>query len=192
LGATRTGLKLSTYFSGVKLRWLIDHHELYAKLMRKMISCSVLSSRGSFMWVLSLLVTSFSKCPLKRLTDRKIHVTEVSNASRTLLMNIKTLQWDPVLLKFFRIKLSVLPKIVSSSQVYGEVEHGPLKGVKIGGLIGDQQGALVGNKCFHQGEAKCTFGTGAFLLFNTGNDVVKSDSGLLGTVVPPLIKYHLF
>ena len=123
-----------------------------------------------------------SKNLSKRLTDGKLHVTEVSNASRTLLMNIKTLQWDSVLLKFFRIKPSVLPKIVSSSQVYGEVEHGLLKGVKIGGLIGDQQGALVGNKCFHQGEAKCTFGTGAFLLFNTGNTIVKSNSGLLGTV----------
>ena len=111
-------------------------------------------------------------------------MTEVSNASRTLLLNIKTLQWDPVLLTFFGIKQSVLPKIVSSSQVYGEVEHGSLKGVKIGGLIGDQQGALVGNKCFRQGEAKCTFGTGAFLLFNTGNDVVKSDNGLLATVGP--------
>jgi len=103
-------------------------------------------------------------------------------------MNIKTLQWDPVLLKFFRIKPSVLPEIVSSSQVYGEVNHGPLKGVTIGGLIGDQQGALVGNKCFHHGEAKCTFGTGAFLLFNTGNDVVRSDSGLLGTVRSSLRK----
>ena len=115
-------------------------------------------------------------------------MTEASNASRTLLMNIKTLQWDPVLLKFFRIKPSVLPKIVSSSQVYGEVGHGSLKGVRIGGLIGDQQGALVGNKCFHQGEAKCTFGTGAFLLFNTGNDVVKSDNGLLGTVCSSPLK----
>ena len=99
-------------------------------------------------------------------------------------MNIKTLQWDPVLLKFFQTKPSVLPEIVSSSQVYGEVEHGALKGVKIGGLIGDQQGALVGNKCLHQGEAKCTFGTGAFLLFNTGNEVVKSSNGLLSTVSP--------
>jgi len=104
-------------------------------------------------------------------------------------MNIKTLQWDSVLLKFFGVKPSVLPKIVSSSQVYGEVEHGLLKGIKIGGLIGDQQGALVGNKCFRQeGEAKCTFGTGAFLLFNTGNNVVKSNNGLLGTVgYPPRI-----
>ena len=97
-------------------------------------------------------------------------------------MFIKTLQWDPILLNFFQIKPSTLPKIVSSSQVYGEVAHGPLNGVKIGGLIGDQQGALVGNKCFHQGEAKCTFGTGAFLLFNTGNDIVRSENGLLGTV----------
>jgi glycerol kinase len=83
---------------------------------------------------------------------------------------------------------------LSSSQVYGEVEHGMLKGVKIGGLIGDQQGALVGNKCFHQREAKRTFGTGAFLPFNTGNEVVKSNNGLLGTVVsshpPPLRTAH--
>lgn len=134
------------------------------------------------MWVSFLLTVRSSKHPLKRLTDGKVHVTEVSNASRTLLMNIKTLQWDPVLLKFFQIKPSVLPEILSSSQVYGEVEHGLLKGVKIGGLIGDQQGALLGNKCFREGEVKCTFGTGAFLLFNTGNNIVKSDSGLLGTV----------
>jgi glycerol kinase len=97
-------------------------------------------------------------------------------------MNVRTLQWDPALLKFFGFKSSILPKLVSSSEVYGTVSSGALKGVKIGGLVGDQQGALVGNKCLRQGEAKCTYGTGAFLLFCTGDDVVKSEHGLLTTV----------
>lgn len=167
----------------MKLRWLIDHDETVRKAHEE--DDILFGTIESWIVYVSFVSPSSRKSPeylLKRLTDRKLHVTEVSNASRTLLMNIKTLRWDPVLLKFFQIKPSALPKIVSSSQVYGELEHGPLKGVKIGGLIGDQQGALVGNKCFHQGEAKCTFGTGAFLLFNTGNDIVKSDNGLLGTV----------
>ncbi len=117
----------------------------------------------------------------QRLTD-KIHITDVTNASRTLLMNLNTLQWDPVLLKFFEIKDSVLPKIVSSSEVYGELQSTVLKGVKVAGLAGDQQAALIGNKCFRQGEAKCTYGTGAFLLFCTGDEVVLSKHGLLSTV----------
>jgi glycerol kinase len=97
-------------------------------------------------------------------------------------MNVKTLEWDPVLLRFFDLKESILPRIVSSSEVYGSVARGALKGVPIGGLVGDQQGALVGNKCLTQGEAKCTYGTGAFLLFCTGKDAVKSEHGLLTTV----------
>ena len=97
-------------------------------------------------------------------------------------MNINTLTWDPVLTKFFELKDSVLPKIVSSSQVYGECAYGALKGVKIAGLAGDQQAALIGNKCLKEGEAKCTYGTGAFLLFCTGSDIVLSDHGLLSTV----------
>jgi glycerol kinase len=97
-------------------------------------------------------------------------------------MNVRTLKWDSALLKFFGFKESMLPRIVSSSEVYGAVASGSLKGVRIGGLVGDQQGALVGNKCLRQGEAKCTYGTGAFLLFCTGADVVKSDHGLLTTV----------
>ena len=111
-----------------------------------------------------------------------LHVTEVTNASRTLLMNLRTLEWDPVMLDFLEIRRSVLPKIASSSEVYGEISYGSLKGVKIGGLVGDQQGALVGNKCLRQGEAKCTYGTGAFLLFCTGEDIVSSAHGLLSTV----------
>jgi glycerol kinase len=97
-------------------------------------------------------------------------------------MNVRTLKWDPALLKFFGYKDSMLPTIVSSSEVYGTVASGSLKGVRIGGLVGDQQGALVGNKCLRQGEAKCTYGTGAFLLFCTGDEVVKSNHGLLTTV----------
>jgi glycerol kinase len=97
-------------------------------------------------------------------------------------MDITTLQWSPVLLNFFSIKPSILPKIVSSSEVYGELTRGVMKGVKIGGLVGDQQGALVGNKCLRQGEAKCTYGTGAFLLFCTGSEIVRSTHGLLSTV----------
>jgi glycerol kinase len=110
------------------------------------------------------------------------HISEVTNASRTLLLNIRTLEWDPVLLQFFGIRESVLPRLVSTSEVYGNLAYGPLKGVPLGGLVGDQQGALIGNKCLTQGEAKCTYGTGAFLLFCTGTDIVYSNHGLLSTV----------
>ena len=97
-------------------------------------------------------------------------------------MNLTTLKWDPLLLNFFEIKPSVLPRIVSSSEVYGECAGGALKGVKIAGIAGDQQAALIGNKCLKQGEAKCTYGTGAFLLFCTGEEVVRSRNGLVATV----------
>ena len=110
------------------------------------------------------------------------HISEVTNASRTLLLNIRTLEWDPVLLRFFGLRESVLPRLVSTSEVYGNLAYGPLKGVPLGGLVGDQQGALIGNKCLTQGQAKCTYGTGAFLLFCTGTDIVYSNHGLLSTV----------
>ena len=110
------------------------------------------------------------------------HISEVTNASRTLLLNIRTLEWDSVLLQFFGIRESVLPRLVSTSEVYGNLAYGPLKGVPLGGLVGDQQGALIGNKCLTQGQAKCTYGTGAFLLFCTGTDIVYSNHGLLSTV----------
>ena len=111
-----------------------------------------------------------------------LYITEPTNASRTLLLNIRTLKWDPRLLKFFGLKESILPRLASTCEVYGEIASGALQGVKIGGLVGDQQGALIGNKCLTQGEAKCTYGTGAFLLFCTGDDIVYSDHGLLSTV----------
>ena len=113
---------------------------------------------------------------------KNLHISEVTNASRTLLLDLHTLKWSPAMLSFFGLRQSILPKLVSSSETYGHIAAGPLKGVPIAGLVGDQQGALVGNKCFAQGEAKCTYGTGAFLLFNTGKKPVKSQNGLLTTV----------
>lgn len=97
-------------------------------------------------------------------------------------MNLRTLEWDDRMLKFFDLRPTILPKLVSSSEVYGLIADGLLKGTPIGGLVGDQQGALVGNKCLKGGEAKCTYGTGAFLLFCTGSEIVESSHGLLSTV----------
>ena len=97
-----------------------------------------------------------------------LHVTDVTNASRTQLMRLDTLAWDDELLKTFSIPRALLPRIVSSSEVYGEVATGPLRGVPIAGILGDQQAALVGQTCFRPGEAKNTYGTGCFLLMNTG------------------------
>jgi glycerol kinase len=121
-----------------------------------------------------------------------IHIAEVTNASRTLLLNIRTLQWEISILNFFGLRKSILPKLVSTSQVYGNLFAGPLKGVPVGGLVGDQQGALIGNKCLKAGEAKCTYGTGAFLLFCTGGDVVTSNNGLLSTVRLRVVSFPQF
>jgi glycerol kinase len=110
-----------------------------------------------------------------------VHVTEVTNASRTLLMNIHTLTWDPYLLSFFDIPEAILPEIRPSMGSYG-VGRGPLAGVPIAAALGDQQAALFGQTCFAAGEAKCTYGTGSFLLLNTGHELVTSTHGLLTTV----------
>jgi glycerol kinase len=110
---------------------------------------------------------------------------DVTNASRTLLFSLQSLQWYPPLLKFFNFRPSILPKIVSSSEVYGLIHPNletPLTGVPIAGIVGDQQAALVGNKCLRKGEAKNTYGTGSFVLFNTGEEVVRSENGLISTV----------
>lgn len=115
-------------------------------------------------------------------TNGGVHISDVSNASRTLLLNLRTLEWDPVLLDFFGLKASILPTLVSSSEVYGKISYGKLKGIEIAGLAGDQQAALVGNKCLKSGEAKCTYGTGAFFLFCTGEEVAESKAGLISTV----------
>ncbi|KAF8523603.1 hypothetical protein JB92DRAFT_2883279 [Gautieria morchelliformis] len=164
-----SGLPLSTYFSGIKLRWMLDH---YPEVSMAHESDDLLFGTVES-WILYNLTGG---------VQGGIHVTDPTNASRTLLMDLRKLEWSPPLLNFFGFRSSILPKLVSSSQVYGSIASGSLKGVKIAGIVGDQQGALVGNKCFKEGEAKCTYGTGAFLLFTTGLEPVKSMNGLISTV----------
>lgn len=110
------------------------------------------------------------------------HITDVTNASRTMFMNLRTRTWDQRLLDFFGVPKHMLPTIVSSAENYGNMQWGPLEGVPIMGCLGDQQAALVGQKCFQVGEAKNTYGTGAFLLMNVGDEPVISKNGLLSTV----------
>ena len=160
-----SGLPISTYFSAIKLRWMMHHHT------------SVQEAYDND----TLLVGTVDSWILYHLLDKQ-HITDPSNASRTLLLDLDSLMWSETLLEFFELKKSILPKVVSSSEVYGELKDGPLKGVRISGIAGDQQAALVGNKCFKNGEAKCTYGTGAFLLFCTGHRVVRSSHGLISTI----------
>ncbi|KAF8576472.1 glycerol kinase [Ramaria rubella] len=163
------GLPLSTYFSGMKLRWMLDH---YPEVNKAHESDDLLFGTIES-WILFNLTGGI---------QGGLHVSDPTNASRTLLMDLRSLEWSTPLLEFFGFRRSILPKLVSSSEVYGTITSGALKGVKIAGIVGDQQGALVGNKCFKEGEAKCTYGTGAFLLFTTGLEPVKSVNGLISTV----------
>jgi glycerol kinase len=111
-----------------------------------------------------------------------LHVTDVTNASRTMLMDLATCAWDEELLRTFNIPAACLPQIVSSSQIYGEIVSNPLRGTKLAGMLGDQQAALVGQTCFAPGEAKNTYGTGSFMLMNTGTAPMPSKAGLLTTL----------
>lgn len=160
-----TGLPLASYFSGLKLKWLLDH----------IPGARAKAAAGE------VLFGTVDCWLLWHLTQGK-HVTDVTNASRTQLMNLHTLQWDPELLQTFDIPAAVLPSIASSSEVYGEVAQGALAGVPIAGILGDQQAALVGQACFQPGESKNTYGTGCFLLMNTGERPVSSAAGLVTTV----------
>ncbi|KAM6497021.1 glycerol kinase [Amanita muscaria] len=171
VGALRdiTGLPISTYFSAIKLRWMIDNYADVAKVHES--DDLVFGTIES--WIAYNLLGGIEK---------GIHITDVTNASRTLLLNAKTLQWEPYLLQFFELRPSILPKLRSTSEVYGHVAYGALAGVPIGGIVGNQQGTLVGSKCLRKGEAKCTYGTGAFLLFCTGSEMVKSSHGLVSTI----------
>jgi len=164
-----TGLPLSTYFSSLKARWLLDH---VAGARQKAAAGELL-----FGTIDAFLIWHLTGGP-----DKGIHVTDVTNASRTQLFNLKTLQWDPALLAAFDIPASMLPAVKSSSEIYGEATVSALKGVPIAGILGDQQAALVGQTCFQPGEVKNTYGTGCFLLMNTGERLVPSTCGLLTTV----------
>jgi glycerol kinase len=160
----RCGLPLATYFSGPKVRWLLDHVPgLRARALAGEVVFGTVDS-----WL------------IWRLTGR--HLTDVTNASRTMLMNLHTLDWDEVLLEAIGVPRAMLPEIRPSSEVYGEVVGGPLRGVPVAAALGDQQAALFGQACFAPGQAKCTYGTGSFLLFNAGAQPVMSSSGLLTTL----------
>ncbi|BGP27637.1 glycerol kinase [Rhodotorula toruloides] len=165
-----TGLPLSTYFSATKWDWLKDNVD-EVKEARK---------RGTLMagTVDTWLVYQFTGGK-----DGGIHITDASNACRTLLFNLHKQAWCQQLCEFFDFPPEALPEVVSNSEVYGVFRKGHLlEGVPIAGLIGDQQAALVGNKCLTKGDAKQTYGTGCFMLYNTGTDIVKSTHGLVTTV----------
>src|SRR5438477_8043588 len=165
----KTGLPLSTYFSSLKIRWILDH----------VPSSREQAEAGDLLFgnIDTFLVWHLTGGP-----RGGIHLTDVTNASRTQLMNLETLAWDKELLDVFEIPEAMLSKICSSSEVYGHVKEGPLRGVPIAGILGDQQAALAGQTCFRPGEAKNTYGTGCFLLMNTGTKPVQSNCGLLTTV----------
>ena len=157
------GLPLSTYFSGPKLRWLLE--EVPGLRER--------AERGE------ALFGTVDSWLIWKLTGE--HVTDVTNASRTMLMDLRTLDWDPATLEAFGVPAAMLPRIGSSAEVYGTA-RGVLEGVPVASALGDQQAALFGQCCFEEGDAKNTYGTGAFLLLNTGTRPVASEGGLLTTV----------
>jgi glycerol kinase len=168
----RTGLPLASYFSGLKLKWLLEH----SPQAREKAAAGQLLFGTIDSWLVWNLTGAAQG------GQGGLHVTDVTNASRTQLMNLQSLQWDQDQLNIFGIPESVLPRIASSSELYGEIAHGPLKGVPLAGILGDQQAALVGQTCFAPGEAKNTYGTGCFLLMNTGTKPVSSVAGLVTTV----------
>ena len=166
---TKTGLPLATYFSGLKIRWTLEN----------VAGVRALAEAGE---VIFGNVDSFLLWNLTGGPNGGVHVTDVTNASRTQLMNLETLAWDEETLKLLGIPAPMLPRIASSSEVYGVVASGPLAGVPLAGDLGDQQAALVGQTCFEPGQAKNTYGTGCFLLLNTDEKPVQSKFGLLTTV----------
>jgi len=164
----RTGLVIDPYFSGTKLQWMLDHCRGARERARQ--------GELAFGTIDSFLVW--------RLTGGEVHVTDVTNASRTLLMDLRRLAWDDDLLSIFDVPREVLPEIRSSSEIYGFTRgvKGLPDGIPIAGIAGDQQAALFGQACFDVGDSKCTYGTGAFLLMNVGSKPVASKAGLLATV----------
>jgi glycerol kinase len=163
----KTGLEVDAYFSASKLNWILENVEGARRQAEND----------------ELLFGTIDSWLIWKLTSGKAHVTDVSNASRTMLFNINTLEWDEELLEIFNVPPQILPKVTASSEVYGEVsEIEELKGIKIAGNAGDQQAALFGQLCFAKGLSKNTYGTGCFLLQNVGEEPVKSENKLLTTV----------
>jgi glycerol kinase len=165
----KTGLPLATYFSGLKLLWILENVE---GARRKAEDGDALFGT----------IDSWLTWNLTGGVNGGIHVTDVTNASRTMLIDLASCDWDAEMLQIFNIPRACLPKIVPSSAVYGEIKTATLRGTKLAGMLGDQQAALVGQTCFAPGEAKNTYGTGSFLLMNTGTEPVQSKAGLLTTL----------
>jgi glycerol kinase len=165
----KVGLPLATYFSGPKVRWILDNVDG----AREKAEAGDLVFGNMDTWLLWNLTGG---------TNGGLHITDVTNASRTMLMDLKTLAWDEEIASIIGVPMSMLPEIRASSEVYGEVKSGGFAGVSIAGDLGDQQAATFGQACFDVGQAKNTYGTGNFMLINTGTELVHSKSGLLTTV----------
>jgi glycerol kinase len=165
----KAGLPLATYFSGPKVRWILDNVDG----ARERAEAGDLVFGNMDTWLIWNLTGG---------VDGGLHITDVTNASRTMLMDLRTLAWDEEHASTIGVPMSMLPEIRASSEVYGEVKTGAFTGVAIAGDLGDQQAATFGQTCFDVGNAKNTYGTGNFMLINTGTEVVDSKSGLLTTV----------
>jgi glycerol kinase len=165
-----TGLPIATYFSGPKVKWILDNVD----------GARAAAERGDAIFG---NIDTFLVWHLTGGTEGGVHITDVTNASRTMMMNLQTLDWDDEILKVMGIPRQMLPEIRPSSQVYGPIKRPSVfDGIPVAGILGDQQGALVGQTCFSVGEAKNTYGTGSFMLLNTGTEIVPSKSGLITTV----------
>ena len=165
----QVGLPLATYFSGPKVSWILDNVDG----ARAKAEAGELAFGNMDTWLIWNLTGG---------TDGGLHITDVTNASRTMLMDLKTLAWDESIASAIGVPMSMLPEIRASSEVYGEVKTGGFTGVPLAGDLGDQQAATFGQTCFDVGQAKNTYGTGNFMLINTGTELVHSKSGLLTTV----------
>lgn len=167
--AEQTGLPLATYFSASKIGWILDHVD----------GARERAERGELLfgtpdtWLLWNLTGG---------ADGGVHATDVTNASRTLLMDLRTLDWDDALLAAFGVPRAMLPRICSSAEEYGTVAAGSLAGVPVAAILGDQQAATFGQAAFEAGESKNTYGTGNFLIVGTGEEIVRSENGLITTV----------
>jgi len=164
----KTGLPIATYFSGPKIKWILDNVDG----IREQAESGDIVFGNIDSWVIWQLTGG---------PNGGVHVTDVTNASRTMMMSLETLDWDDEILGILGVPRAMLPEIKASSEVYGDAK-GDLEGISVAGDLGDQQAALFGQTCFSVGEAKNTYGTGNFLLLNTGNEIVQSKSGLLTTL----------
>jgi len=168
---SKTGLAIAPYFSASKMHWLLKNSTA--------VATAVSEGKARFGTIDSWLLWNLSGG-----VEGGVHATDVTNASRTLLMNLETLQWDDELFSIFKIPRSLLPEIRSSSEIYAHTSaHGPFgSAIPIAGILGDQHAAMVGQACFNRGDSKTTYGTGNFALLNTGTEIVHSKNGLLTTV----------